>query len=256
MTGLRTTLRSMPEFGSPAAVAVQVLAAPVFTALFYLLMADWGVGGSAAVAALAALTGSCAVQAVTLVASALAEDRFEGTLPYLISMGGHAVRLWAGRMAAMLAVAVAGGCASLAATLLTGRLTQGGAGPVLGAVVLLVVSSLASLGVGLCVAAVSLVCTDALFLANLVGFVLPLVCGLVAPVSVFPQPLRCLAYAVPVSWMTDAARAVADGRVRDAAAAAGCGIAVGIGWLVLAVAVTAVCEHRSRRDANIDALGI
>lgn len=169
MTGLRVTLRTMPEFGSPAAVAVQTLAAPAFTALFYLLLSRSGQGQSeagGAGATLAALVGACAVQTVTLVASTLSEDRYEGTLPHELVAAGTGVRSWAGRFAAMLLVALLGGLASLAATFAATPADAWPGGTPLAllpaALALTAVSCLASLGMGLCIAALSLACTDAL----------------------------------------------------------------------------------------------
>ena len=262
MTGLRITLRTMPEFGSPAAVAVQVLAAPAFTALFYLLLARSGQehgGADGAGATLAALVGACAVQTVTLVASTLSEDRYEGTLSHVLVAAGTGVRSWAGRFAAMLLIALLGGLASLVATFAVTPVTAwpGGARLTLlpAALGLAAVSCLASFGMGLCVAALSLVCTDALFLANLAGYLLPIGCGLVAPAGIMPQPWRAMAYLTPIAWMTDAARAVAT-HAAQAAACAAIAVAVGAAWVLAAVVTFQVCRGISRRHGTIVGIGL
>lgn len=256
MTGLRITLRTMPEFGSPAAVAVQTLAAPAFTALFYLLLADSGFGSGGSGPAFAALVGSSAVQAVTLVASTLSEDRYEGTLPYALAAAGAGIRSWAGRFTAMLIVAMLGGFASLAAT----AIVSGPDGMPLrlipAAVVLIAVSATTSLGMGLCVAALSLACTDALFLANLAGYLLPVGCGLVAPAGILPQPLHALAYTTPIAWMTDASRAVAVGQIPCALTCAGVGIVVGAVWFLVAIVILHLCRAISRRHDTIAGIGL
>lgn len=262
MTGLRVTLRTMPEFGSPAAVAVQTLAAPAFTALFYLLLSRSGQGQSeagGAGATLAALVGSCAVQTVTLVASTLSEDRYEGTLPHELVAAGTGVRSWAGRFAAMLLVALLGGLASLAATFAATPADAWPGGTPLAllpaALALTAVSCLASLGMGLCIAALSLACTDALFPANLAGYLLPIGCGLVAPAGALPQPWRALAYTTPIAWTTDAARAAAAHTTR-ALACAGVGIAVGAAWVLAAVVTLRLCRAVSRRHDTIAGIGL
>lgn len=262
MTGLRITLRTMPEFGSPAAIAVQILAAPAFTALFYLFLSRAGQGQEAgtASATLAALVGSCAVQTVTLVASTLSEDRFEGTLPNELVAAGTGVRSWAGRFAAMLIVAVLGGLASLVAVFIATPAGDWPDGTPLGllpaALGLIVASCFVSLGLGMCVAALSLICTDALFLANLAGYLLPIGCGLVAPAGVLPQPWRALAYATPIAWMTDATRATATGQTAHALTDVGAGVVAGLVWAIAAIVTLRLCQAMSRRYDTINGIGL
>lgn len=209
---------------------------------------------------LAALVGSCAVQTVTLAASTLSEDRYEGTLPYELVAAGVGIRSWAGRFAAMLLVSLLGGFASLlaafAATPAREWLSGAPGGLLLAAIALIIASCLASLGMGLCIAVLSLVCTDALFLANFAGYLLPVGCGLVAPVGILPQPWRALAYATPIAWMTDAARAVAAEHPGRACVCAGIAVAVGLVWSIVAVVTLCLCQAISRRYDTITGIGL
>ncbi|KAB8292683.1 ABC transporter permease [Bifidobacterium avesanii] len=258
-TAFRVALRTMPDCDSPATIAVQVAAAPAFTALFYLMLAasDSGTGAGdatgALAAALASTTGACCAQASVAMASLLAQDRFAGVLPYLTVGAGPQAALWAGRIAAQLTVSSASACCALAASLAAGgTMPERGIWPFMA--LLLSASLVASLGLGLATAAASLVCADALMPANLVGYALPLLGGVVAPVDVFPGPIATLARALPVTWMTDASRALSARAVRDAVSDMAVGLSVGAAWAVAAAMLWRLCRARARRRGDVAAL--
>lgn len=258
-TAFRVALRTMPDCGSPGAVAVQMTVSPAFTALLYLMFAASGsaMGDAGATdtlaSALAAATGTCCVQASVAMASLLAQDRFEGVLPYLAVGAGSQIPLWAGRITAQLVVSSASACCALTASLMAGGTTPGvGTWPFMA--LLLPASLIASLGLGLATAAVSLMCTDELLPANLVGYALPLLGGAVAPVGVFPGPIAAATRVLPVSWMTDAARALAAGARWDAGTAMAAGLTVGAAWAVAAALLWRSCRVMARRHGNVTAL--
>lgn len=214
-TAFMIAFRSMPDCGSLPALLVQVAAAPAFTALFYLMLTEAAprVGAAAGTAAastamattLVPAIGACSAQASVAMASLLAEDRFTGVLPYMMLGSGSRIAPWAGRLCAGLGVSMASSCCALLVSLLaTGALPAAGLWPSM--LLLMAVSLVASLGVGLLTAVLSLMFDDALLLTNLIGYVLPLVGGVVAPASVFPAPVARTVHALPITWMTDAAR--------------------------------------------------
>lgn len=258
----RMTLRSMPSMGSVPTTIVQIVAAPVFNTLFYMMLAWSGVlladpsASTGAGPAIAALVGSGCVGVCTLVAETLANDRFEGTMPYMLLGGSSALVLWAGRIGAMLVVGVLSDLASLLAVMATvGPFALSWAHWLLVAALILV-SSLACLGVGLLVAVASLAMSDELFLSNTVGYVLPLVCGVVAPVSVFPRPFAAVLYVLPLPWLTDAARDLAAGDEVRAGIGMGVAVAIGAAWGLLAVICRRLAMTINRRHDNVTGLGI
>lgn len=248
-TGFRMTISSMTETATPATVLADVLLAPLLAALLYLLISRDGQGHGAT---LPAVVGTASMQTVLLSGSALLRDRLEGTLAHLALGPRIPVRLWAGRFAALASVGFAGSAVTWAATCALFHLGTGGAPDPVPPLMLLA-ASLASCGLGAAVAACSLAARDALFLVNLCGFAIPLLCGLVAPVSVLPVPLRWLAYALPTSWMTDAARAYATGDAGSAWRRLVVGVMAGMAWLLVAMLVLKAAAVLARRDGTFDA---
>lgn len=273
VNGFKITIVNMPDFGSVPTVLVQVLAAPAFQAVFYLLLAQGGLAaglgvtgadaagaaaGTAAAqgAALAAMIGASCVAACTCVASVLAQERFEGTMPYVMGTTWAGFLPWAGRFAAMLAVTFLSGCAAMAAAAVTTDFS--GFGPARWALTLLLlfVAVVSSCGMGLLVAACSLLFADALALTNIVGQVLPLIGGVVAPVSVFGGPIGRLLHVMPIAWSTDAARVLATGGTPAALADMAAALLSAAIWVVGAAVVWRVCIAQSRRHDRIKGLGL
>lgn len=264
-TAFMIAFRSMPDCGSLPALLVQVAAAPAFTALFYLMLTEAAprVGAAAGTAAastamataLVPAIGACSAQASVAMASLLAEDRFTGVLPYMMLGSGSRIAPWAGRLCAGLGVSMASSCCALLVSLLaTGALPAAGLWPSM--LLLMAVSLVASLGVGLLTSVLSLMFDDALLLTNLIGYVLPLVGGVVAPTSVFPAPVARTVHALPITWMTDAARALTAGHPATAFACMGAGLAVGLGWAVSALVCWRMCMALSRRRGTVTGLGM
>lgn len=278
VNGFKITIVNMPDFGSVPTVLVQVLAAPAFQAVFYVLLAQGGlaaglgeteadaagsVAGTAASgnaaaqgAALAAMIGASCVAACTCVASVLAQERFEGTMPYVMATTRAGFLPWAGRFAAMLAVTFLSGCAAMAAAAVTTDFSGFGPAQWGLTLLLLLVAVVSSCGMGLLVAACSLLFADALALTNIVGQMLPLIGGVVAPVSVFGGPIGRLLHIMPIAWSTDAARALAAGGTPTALTDMAAALLSAALWAILAAVVWRVCITQSRRHDRIKGLGL
>ncbi|KFI42010.1 ABC transporter permease [Bifidobacterium biavatii] len=266
VTGWRITMRATPSLGSVPATLVQVLAAPAFTALFYLMLAHAGEhtaagfgaaidGTASAVNAMAVLIGTCCVESCTSVSATLATDRFEGTMPY-VSLGRPSLRSWAGRIGAMFVITLCSGCAAMAALACCSGMVSFDARRWVAAVALMMLSILSCSGMGLLVAACSLMMDDALFLANFAGYALPLVGGAVAPLTVFPPIVAGALHAMPLAWLTDAARALAAGRWHAMMVDSLIGVGIGLLWAVAALAVWRICMAYHRRHDTVSSLGL
>lgn len=256
--GVTIALRTQPEFESWLIWLVRVIALPAFTSVFYLAMStasgnptSGGLGNS-----LAAAVSVGAVATSVAATSLIAQDRFQGTLPYLVTARSGRFATWAGRFSVLAVTGlISSGVAGAGAVLLSGsrpEFSQLG-----GIVALLVLTIFGSLGVGLVLGGLALRMRDSLALANLAELVLPIATGAVAPIAVFPEPLRSAVFVFPQSHLTDAARELGSGGFTgwfafDSAAA----IAVGAIWLAAGIALWRSIETQTRKLDNVDSLGI
>ena len=104
---------------------------------------------------------------------------------------------------------------------------------------------------GLILGAVALRTRDALVLANLVLYVMLLVCGVNIPSSTLPSGLAAFGRAMPLTHGIEAARRIID----DAGGALGLvGIEAlkAVGYMAVAVVVLHVLERQSRKHAVLD----
>ncbi len=166
--GLTIAMRTQPEFESWLIWAVRVIALPIFTGIFYLAMStasgnpsESGLGN-----ALAAAVSTGAVATSVAASSLVAQDRLQGTLPYLVIARSNKLTSWAGRFSVLAATGmISSSMAATSAVLLTGSHLNF---PLVGATVaLLLLAITTSLGVGLVLGVLALRMKDSLFLANL-----------------------------------------------------------------------------------------
>lgn len=123
---------------------------------------------------------------------------------------------------------------------------------VLSIVPLLVLVAVTTSALGLAAAAASLTKRVDFVLTNLVSYLTLVLCGAVAPITVFPEPVETLARCIPLTNGLLAIRAViAD---EPWLALAGLEVAVGAAWAVLAVALLHVQARRGRARGTDDRL--
>lgn len=254
LTSAKLAFLSLPEAGSWLLVIVRIVLIPIASGVFYLAMSSGGTGvmtpanGLTAAAAVGALTSS--VAAATLVAT----DRFEGTLALLVIAPRAQVPVWIGRLSVVLGIGLA---TSLVAAMVTLLITGSGfgsadVGPVLAG---LLAATVSSIGLGQCIGALSLKLQDAFLLPNFAEYLLPLLCGVVAPVTVLPLPLQWLAQAFPLTHVTTAMRETAEfGATPTFWSALLVSLLVGAVWLALSVVVWKSLERAARRDGSFETL--
>ena len=158
----------------------------------------------------AACVGSVTLQVLNTYTGISAQNRFDETEYYLMVSSGRAPFLAFGKT---LVVILAGACAagvSVIGVMLTAGVQYV---PVLywaELTVVCVLSIFGTLGFSHCIAVCAAKFSDPYALPNALGFVLPLVCGSVANISLYPPVLRAIAYVMPVSWATQAARSISE----------------------------------------------
>ena len=124
-------------------------------------------------------------------------------------------------------------------------------------VLVIVVSSAGAIGLGFLLGAISLKLGDSLLLANIAEYALPLICGAVAPLSVFPEFISAILQWIPPAAAIQAGRALSQhGSTPQFWLSIDAGLASGALALLVGVAVWRYLERQARRDGSIESLNI
>jgi ABC-2 type transport system permease protein len=249
--------RSLPELGSWKAIATRVLAVPIGAGLFYLALASGG--GTAPISASDAIAAGASVGAINAAIAAsvlIAHDRFESTLPYLAIASHGRAAAWAGRLTLVTAIGtIAGVVTTVVALSIAGEQLPLESWAAVTLVLLL--ASASAIGLGFLLGAVSLRLSDSLLLANVAEYALPLICGAVAPLSVFPNALAACLRWIPPAGAVEAGRALANEGIGhefwfDLVVSASSGILI----LIAGTVIWHFLERQARRDGSIESLSI
>lgn len=246
--GARISYVSIPETRSPVTFAVGLVIVPFLTAFFYLLLASGGTARLDSGAAFAASLASGAITATVTVSTLVVTDRFEGTRPFLLMSPRMNGSLWLGRLSVPVIIgAVTGTASSYAVLLLAG--TAMTPRTMLLVPVFVLISVIASAGIGLFIGGLSLTMRDPLIASNIAGYVLPLACGVIAPMTLLPAPVQVVFGLLPLSHLTTAARALMSAESAPSAASELIlGFAAGAAWAIIGVIVWKLQERRAVRD--------
>jgi ABC-2 type transport system permease protein len=228
---------------------LRVLAQVVFFALLGRLL------GSPATARFLVVGNSVAIvvmEAMLVIASSTWE-RAAGTLPLLVAAPGRLPLVFVGRSAQWLADGVA--CATVAFVVVGALFGVPMPFPrVLLVVPLIALVGAATYALGLVVAAVVLRAMGLRHVASNSGYLLLMaVTGVEVPRSYWPGWLQGLAQVLPVTHGLDAIRAVVgDGPLSVVARDAAAELAVGVGWLIVAMVAFTRLAESGRRDGSIE----
>lgn len=247
----RITILSLPELRSWITAIVHLVGVPVLTAWLYLAFASGGriVGAGVADAVAAALAVGSPTATVAL-PQLIAQDRFQGTLGSWTLATHSRVASWGGRVSVVLVLAALTSAVALTATLPAYAPVAG-----FGGVMLALVSGLTgSIGVGVMLGALALLVRDALAVANVTAYALPLLAGAVAPLTVLPFPLGIAGASLPIAHAIESGRRFATGQ--SGATEALWAVLVGVPWLCTGVLLWWLCERAARRRGTIDALAL
>lgn len=246
--GARVSYVSLPETRSPITFLVGLVVVPFLTALFYLLLASGGTASLRPGDALAASLASGAIAATVTVSTLVVTDRFEGTRAFLLLSPRTNTSLWLGRLSVPVLIGVVTGIASSYAILL---LSRASIAPSVWLQIPLFVATavVASAGLGVIIGGLGLGMRDPLVASNVAGYALPLVCGVIAPVTLFPAPLEALAGVLPLTHVTTAARSfIESGGLAAAGSEMLTAIVVGAAWGLVGVVTWKWHERRIVRE--------
>lgn len=183
---------------------------------------------------------------------AIAEERQQGTLPYLIASPANRVALFYGRATlhvfdGMLDVLLAFGFAML----VFGLTLPVSAWP--GLLLAVFVASFAGCSLGFFMGAAAYVVLDALFLANAVMFVLLLVTGANIPLAQLPGALRAVGLAIPLTRTIEAARLYAAGAdLLAGLPLLATDLALASAWAIAGFALFSWIETQARRRGTLE----
>ncbi|MGH7765631.1 MAG: ABC transporter permease [Candidatus Dormibacteraceae bacterium] len=164
------------------------------------------------------------------VIATVANERQYGTLPILLASPANRLVTFISRATVNVIDGIASVLVGLGmVTILFGLDLQRANLPLLGLCV--VVISLSTAGLGLMFGSVGLVMRDAIILANVVYYILLIVCGINFPVSRLPGAVQVLSYSLPLTRGVEAAReAVAGASLPHVAGLLAGELAVGLAW--------------------------
>lgn len=245
--------KALFRWQTPEAYLIQKTVFPFVQLAFFTLI---GLFGGAQPPAFY-LVGNCiavAFRPMFSIATSIADERAGGTLPYLIASPASRPLLFFGRalfhvIDGIFDIFVA----FLLAALVFGlRLpTDGLPGMFLAAFV----ASLTAIGLGFFIGAVAYVVLDAVFLANVVMFMLLLLTGANVPLGDLPPPVRALGEALPLTHTIAAARLYAAGA--DPAVGAPLllsDVLLGGIWAVGGFGLFRVLELQARRRGTLESV--
>ena len=222
------TFRAFFFWMRPIPYAVNRVLFPLVQLTFFALVGQYG--GSQSLSFY--LVGN-AIGVATLscfgVARAVADERWQGTLSYILAAPSPRVPIFFGRAA----YHVVDGMLNMAAAFLLAVLIFGLRLPPegwAGLVLAMLVATLAICGVGLFLGALAYIFLDAVLLANWAMFILLLLTGMNIPLSELPPFARAIGEALPLTRSIAAARLYAGGAPFDA----------GLGLLAVDLAIGAV----------------
>jgi ABC-type multidrug transport system permease subunit len=190
-----------------------------------------------------------AVEAMTLTVN---QARYDGTLPALMLSSRTGSTIWIGGTTAAAAVGLCAGLTSLTTAAL---ICGGGVGAYLAVAALMLVTAIASGGLGFAVGVLTLPFRSGLSWTVIVVGIITVLGGVVAPVEDLPGPARMVSHTLPLSHATRAARMLVEhGMSTDAVLSATLGLVVGTVWFVIGVMSWALVTRSARERGTFDLL--
>lgn len=186
------------------------------------------------------------------VSQSVADERVQGTLPYLLAAPTARVPVFFGRAA----LHVVDGMLNMVAAFVIAFLLFGLRVPaegIVGLALAMVVATVAVCGVGLLLGALAFVFLDATVLANWAMFILLLLTGMNVPLSELPPFLATIGDGLPLTRSIAAARLYAAGAPLDAGLGLLAGeLALGAIYALAGYAFFSWLELQSRRQGRLE----
>ena len=268
-TGARVSIQSIPSLNSWNTAVIRMIIEPLLSTFLYVFLAgavSGGFNGAASVATsagfnhsliastLAAVMGACSISTSMTVSEALAWDRFEGTTPFVLTSAKVALPLWFGRIIALVTISLVSDAVTLFITMLVVSPSAFFVINMSVLMLLFLIVPVASTGFGIAIAAISMMMNDVYTISNALSAILPIVCGVIAPISVFPKMMQYVLYVIPVTHVTQVSRSIVDGSVNVDVSLLVI-LIVGALWAIVGVIIWNVGVAIQRRKGTLTNIG-
>jgi ABC-2 type transport system permease protein len=186
------------------------------------------------------------------VSQAVADERQQGTLSYLLAAPAPRVPIFFGRAALHVADGMINMFVALAIVIFVFGLQVPVEG-IVGVIASMLVATIAICGLGLLLGAVAYIVLDTAVLANFAMFVILLLSGANVPLAELPGVIGAIAQAMPLTRSVAAARLYVDGASFDAGLGLLLGdLALGAVYGIVGYMVFNWLETRARRDGRLE----
>lgn len=249
VAGWRSNL-ALFQWMTPSALATTVVGVPACQLLWFVHLGRYLGDQPVAFYAVGNAVHACAMAGLFAPAMTVQGERTGATLHALLASPANRPLLFAGRIVPPLLL----GAATTAVMLGLGRVVAGvdvpaDRWPLLAATLLATAASCSAFG--LVLGAVALRTREALMLANLVLYVMLLLCGVNLPASSLPGAVEALGRMLPLTHGIDAARRLVEGEDGVAGLVAA-ELVKAAAYLVVAIGLLHLLERRSRAHATLD----
>ncbi|GAB2454663.1 hypothetical protein GCM10007967_05860 [Xylanimonas ulmi] len=233
---LTIAVASSPRFASWRTALISLVLTPIISTLMIVAVAASVGGAEVAMTAYAGVLVSAFVSVMASVNATLAYERITGIVPASLVPRFGTPASWCARTVAPLASAAIVALLAIGAIDLLDGAHDGGAAT--RALTALPVALVSGALVGLAVCVISLLVTDPYLVANVLGGILALTAGVVAPLEDYPRWLRPICEWLPMTWTVQAMRTGNAALAREPLAI--------LPWLLLGVLAVATARSRLR----------
>ncbi|MBT1018008.1 hypothetical protein KJY77_02480 [Canibacter sp. lx-72] len=241
----------LPEASTRLTIAVKFVILPCLLTLFFLALSSGGSASPSLESAFAVALGVSSIVAATSIVSLVATDRFEGVTVFLLTAHGNLALSWLGRYTVVTGIGSATALLGFAVSMAVTRVNFNWQSLPLIAL-LIVIAPLSAAGFGACLGSLSMWLKNSLTVSNVAEFALPIMIGMIAPVSVFPAPLQALCLALPPTHIVAAGRHLALVAMPEFWNEAALAIALGSGWFLAALVLWKFFIRRTRVTGNFE----
>ena len=246
--------RALFNWISPGLYLTTMLGSPLFQILFFTYLGRYAtdrdddffiVGNAVQVSAMAGIYG---------MVMGIANERSYGTLSSLLATPANRLAMFAGRSLPFIANGIAVSAFGFAVGwLFLGFDPAPGSAPALVVVIAVTVASCTALG--MLVGSIGLRARDVFFAANLVYFLMLLVCGVNVPVDELPAWLEWIALRLPMTHGIEAAREVAAGAsLADVSDLVATEALIGAFYAIAAYVLFRLLELEGRRRGSLETM--
>lgn len=258
-TGAKISIQSIPSLSTWNTAIIHMIIEPLLSTFLYVSLSGMFNSGSQhnmLASTLAAVMGSCSLSTSMTVSEALAWDRFERTTPFVLTGARVGIPLWIGRISALITISLASDAITLVITLLLVDFTAFWTLNITFVLLLFIVTTLASTGFGIAIASVSMMMDDIYTIANALTAILPIIGGMIAPTSIFPQSMQHALSTLPITHITQISRAITRNATNNLGISLLVVLLIGLVWATIGILIWNIGVSIQRKKGILTNLGI